>query len=320
LAAGIFAISLSAGQCGAFEVHGWRFWKVYRGSTDALSDRISTNPQGEVLMGHGFSVVESPGAWSRFTPVPYTTFDGLPGGCPMSEARAMDRRSNIVGSPASFGQKALKLVCEISPDVPDALTGDPGRFRQILINLVGNAIKFTARGRVLVRILPEERQADSLTLHITIADTGIGIPPKRQKAIFAPFEQADKSVSRKYGGTGLGLAISRELVKLLEGRIWLESPSPEAAGLGGGPGSSFHFTGRFGIWLPEQRALVFADALTAPGGELRVWISLWHEQRALPALRALLELPFEHVIVSHGEPVHTRAAYERALESAPWKG
>ena len=74
------------------------------------------------------------------------------------------------------------------------------------------------------------------------------------------------------------------------------------------------------LWLPEQRALVFADALTAPGGELRVWATPWHEQRALPALRALLELPFERVIVSHGEPVHTRAAYQSALELAPWRG
>ena len=74
------------------------------------------------------------------------------------------------------------------------------------------------------------------------------------------------------------------------------------------------------LWLPEQRALVFADALTAPGGELRVWATPWHEERALPALRKLLELPFEHVIVSHGEPVHDRAAYERALELPPWTG
>jgi glyoxylase-like metal-dependent hydrolase (beta-lactamase superfamily II) len=74
------------------------------------------------------------------------------------------------------------------------------------------------------------------------------------------------------------------------------------------------------LWLPEQRALVFADALTAPDGELRVWATPWHEERALPALRALLELPFEHVIVSHGEPVHDRAAYERALALPPWEG
>jgi hypothetical protein len=74
------------------------------------------------------------------------------------------------------------------------------------------------------------------------------------------------------------------------------------------------------LWLPEQRALVFADGLTAPGGELRVWATPWHERRALPALRELLELPFEHVIVSHGEPVHTRADYELALEREPWRG
>ena len=74
------------------------------------------------------------------------------------------------------------------------------------------------------------------------------------------------------------------------------------------------------LWLPEQGALVFADALTAPEGELRVWSTPWHEERALPALRALLEIPFEHVIVSHGEPVHDRAAYERALERPPWDG
>lgn len=74
------------------------------------------------------------------------------------------------------------------------------------------------------------------------------------------------------------------------------------------------------LWLPEQHALVFADALTAPGGELRVWATPWHKERALPALRALLELPFEHVIVSHGDPVHSRATYERALELPPWGG
>jgi len=74
------------------------------------------------------------------------------------------------------------------------------------------------------------------------------------------------------------------------------------------------------LWLPEQRALVFADALTAPGGELRVWATPWHHERALPALRSMLELPFERVIVSHGEPIHTRAAFERALELAPWTG
>jgi len=99
---------------------------------------------------------------------------------------------------------------------------------------------------------------------------------------------------------------------------WIEPGSP----LPGGIVALYDGRGRneTPLWLPEQRALVFADALTAPAGELRVWSTPWHEERALPALRALLDLPFEHVIVSHGEPVHTRADYQRALELEPWRG
>jgi hypothetical protein len=99
-------------------------------------------------------------------------------------------------------------------------------------------------------------------------------------------------------------------------------PIDPGSELPGGLGALYDGRGRMEtpLWLPEQRALVFADALTAPGGELRVWATPWHEERALPALRALLDLPFEHVIVSHGEPVHDRAAYERALGIAPWTG
>jgi hypothetical protein len=104
-------------------------------------------------------------------------------------------------------------------------------------------------------------------------------------------------------------------------RTKLEPIEPETV-LPGGLVALYDGRGRMEtpLWLPEQRALVFADALTAPGGELRVWATPWHEKRALPALRELLELPFEHVIVSHGEPVHDRAAYERALELPPWEG
>ncbi len=99
-------------------------------------------------------------------------------------------------------------------------------------------------------------------------------------------------------------------------------PIEPGSGLPGGLVALYDGRGRMEtpLWLPEQRALVFADALTAPGGELRVWITRWHEERVLPALRALLELPFEHVIVSHGDPAHTRADYERALERPPWGG
>jgi len=139
-------------------------------------------------------------------------------------------------------EKGLELVCDILPDTPDALVGDAGRFRQILINLVGNAIKFTDHGRILVRVDVERREEHAIDLHFTIADTGIGVPADKQRDIFAPFEQGDKSVTRKYGGTGLGLAISAKLVQLMGGRIWIESPWPEAQCGPGGSGSAFHFT------------------------------------------------------------------------------
>jgi signal transduction histidine kinase/CheY-like chemotaxis protein len=138
--------------------------------------------------------------------------------------------------------KGLKLLCRVAPDVPDELVGDPGRLRQIVVNLVGNAIKFTARGEVSVEVTLEPGVGEGVTLHVRVADTGIGIPPEKHKTVFEMFEQADGSTTRKYGGTGLGLAISRSLVELMGGRIWVESPradlSPEAPGVG----CAFHFT------------------------------------------------------------------------------
>ena len=122
--------------------------------------------------------------------------------------------------------------------MPDALVGDPDRLRQVLINLVGNAIKFTARGEVVVAVEPEQEGRDGVVLHFRVSDTGIGIPPKKQRAIFEPFEQADTSTTRQYGGTGLGLAISARLVALMGGKMWVESEV--------GQGSTFHFTASFG--------------------------------------------------------------------------
>jgi two-component system sensor histidine kinase/response regulator len=135
--------------------------------------------------------------------------------------------------------KGLELACRIDQEIPEALIGDPERLRQIILNLIGNAIKFTRVGEVLVDVELETRTEDYLLLHVTVSDTGIGIPYDKQKVIFSAFRQADGSTSREYGGTGLGLAITSQLVELMGGKIWVESLV--------GKGSAFHFTLPFGI-------------------------------------------------------------------------
>jgi CheY-like chemotaxis protein/HPt (histidine-containing phosphotransfer) domain-containing protein len=134
-------------------------------------------------------------------------------------------------------EKNLELAYLIDAKVPDTLRGDGGRLRQVLTNLVGNAIKFTAKGEVVVRVTLEGEEDGRLTLHFSVRDTGIGVPEDKFASIFEPFRQADGSTTRNYGGTGLGLAISSRLVALMDGRIWLESAVNQ--------GSVFHFTGRF---------------------------------------------------------------------------
>jgi CheY-like chemotaxis protein/HPt (histidine-containing phosphotransfer) domain-containing protein len=155
-------------------------------------------------------------------------------------------------------KKGLELLCHLDPDVPDALVGDAGRLRQVLLNLVGNAIKFTEQGEVLVEVkiadcrLPTaDSQKDNLqsaicNLQFSVKDTGIGIPPDKQGTIFQAFEQGDNSTTRRYGGTGLGLSIASRLVGLMGGQIAVES-APDR-------GSTFRFTARFGVQPPAPGA------------------------------------------------------------------
>ena len=143
-------------------------------------------------------------------------------------------------------QKGLLLTHSIAPRVPDTVVGDPRRLRQILINLLGNAIKFTHRGRVELRLGVESVGNGEISLHFAIKDTGIGIAQDKQNVIFDAFSQADQSMTRRYGGTGLGLTISARLVKLMRGAIRVESEP--------GKGSTFHFTARFRTAQPAPAA------------------------------------------------------------------
>jgi signal transduction histidine kinase len=152
----------------------------------------------------------------------------------------------------------VELSCNIRADTPDFLIGDPNRLRQVLINLIGNAIKFTNKGRVIVRVRPESVDGSTALLLFSVSDTGIGIPKDKQRIIFEAFPQADASTTRQYGGTGLGLTISNHLVQLMGGRISVES-TPNA-------GSTFYFTLPFVI-APGRGTTASASRTVAQAGE-----------------------------------------------------
>lgn len=158
-------------------------------------------------------------------------------------------------------EKGLELICRISPDVPDRLIGDPGRLRQVLINLIGNALKFTDTGEILVDVCRDDADVDQaesanshpgkLRLRFSVRDTGIGIPEDKRDSVLAAFTQADSSTTRRYGGTGLGLTISAQLAKLMGGHLWLESEV--------GVGTTFYFTAEFSV--ASQQCLTETGAL-----------------------------------------------------------
>src|SRR5208282_2024161 len=131
-------------------------------------------------------------------------------------------------------EKGLELLCHVEPDVPRAVRGDPTRLRQVLSNLIGNAVKFTGQGEVVVGVEKDPGAYEPGALRFSVCDTGIGIPQGKMEAVFESFTQVDSSITRRYGGSGLGLAICKRLVELMDGRIWLESES--------GKGSIFYFT------------------------------------------------------------------------------
>ena len=160
----------------------------------------------------------------------------------------------------SAASKNIELTCHIPADVPDRLVGDPRRLRQVVINLVGNAVKFTEAGEVEVGMAVEEAWPDAVCLRLWVRDTGIGIAPEKQARIFDSFSQVDSSTSRRFGGSGLGLAISQQLIELMGGRIWVESEE--------GQGSTFYCTVRLGLGTPETER---ADQVALEG--LRVLVA-----------------------------------------------
>lgn len=153
-------------------------------------------------------------------------------------------------------EKGLSLGCDISPEIPRQVTGDPARLRQILVNLLGNALKFTPAGRVLIRATVESKNSREILVRFAVSDTGIGIAKEKHSLIFQPFAQADGSMTRKYGGPGLGLSIALRLVQMMGGKMWLASEP--------GKGSTFHFSVRFEHPLPEPESEPEVSDLRAP--------------------------------------------------------
>jgi PAS domain S-box-containing protein len=200
-------------------------------------------------------------------------------------------------------QKQLQFVCDIRPEVPDGLVGDPARLRQIVANLVDNAIKFTAEGEVVVRVEAECQGPKDVQLHVTVHDTGIGIPLEKQRLIFEPFMQADGSTTRTYGGTGLGLAIVSQLATMMGGQVWVESD-------GHGTGCRFHFTARL---QRQTEATTSDDAPTSTGPGLPVLVLESQATSRDVLVDMLLRWKMQPVVATH--PVDVLEALAKAHDT-----
>ena len=200
----------------------------------------------------------------------------------------------------SAQEKGLQVTCLVEPDVPMLLRGDAGRLRQILANLGGNAVKFTNRGKVQIKVNVEKEEETNITLRFSVSDTGIGVPADRLAALFTPFTQADGSTTRKYGGTGLGLAISKQLAQMMNGKIGAESTE--------GVGSTFWFTARFEKTAQRAQSLaslgqaaptVAGPALALPG-KVRILLAEDNPVNQRVALAMLKRLGCRTDVVANG--------------------
>ena len=213
-------------------------------------------------------------------------------------------------------EKDLELTCEIRPEVPEIVVGDPTRLRQVMINLLGNAIKFTNSGEIAITVEVQARQESSVALLFAVRDTGIGIPREKQKLIFDAFSQADASTSRMFGGTGLGLSIASRLVGMMGGQIWLDSTP--------GQGSRFYFTAQFGIGARRSRDALSGNGVDGfqpepvgrpflhPNGRpLRVLVAEDNSINQRLVLRVLEKLGHRATLVNNGREAVEAVRHER---------
>jgi signal transduction histidine kinase/DNA-binding NarL/FixJ family response regulator len=210
---------------------------------------------------------------------------------PFELREVVARAVELVGIRA--GAKGLKIESEIASDVAPWVSGDPGRTRQVLINLLGNSMKFTEQGQLTVRVERDPQGKGSASLRFAVSDTGIGIPEDKLPKIFESFTQADSSTTRKYGGTGLGLTICKRLVEAMGGRIWVESTV--------GVGSTFYFTAEFGHAAAPATPMATAAAVAAkPAASLRILVADDSEDNRSVMRAYLQQSPYELDFVEDG--------------------